>query len=246
MVIQDLPEIPKVDNHIPVAEHWKAVFEINDAGEPKYPLIEKVVNFACSIAVANADVERQFSQVLHILTDGRSNLDPHNLKGLLITKNYLQTIGSCLNFKIDHSMLANINVSYSKYKERLESNRKEKEGCIHKRILEDAKKTFREDKKLKKIEVKKLEIAEQEKAISKKQEQVKLLVNQANSLMEETQSMSTFLIKERNSLEKAEKQIQKSIIKSSCQKAVKKNLLSVDDNNNDIESDSGSNDFLGF
>ena len=84
----------------------------------------------------------------------------------------------------------------------------------------------------------KLEIAEQGKAISKKQAEAKLLVNQANTLMEGTESMRTFLNKERNILEKAEKQIQTSIIKSSCQKAIRKSLLPVDDNNNEIENDS--------
>ena len=61
---------------------------------------------------------------------------------------------------------------------------------------------LRGDKKLKKIEMK-MEIAEQEKAISKNQAKAKLLVNQADSLMEETLSMRAFLINEINSLEKA-------------------------------------------
>ena len=26
LVIQDLPEIPKIDNYIPVEEYWKAIF----------------------------------------------------------------------------------------------------------------------------------------------------------------------------------------------------------------------------
>ena len=56
LVLQDIPEIPKIDNHIPVVDHWKAIFEIVD-GEPRFPLIEKVVWFAHSIAKANADVE---------------------------------------------------------------------------------------------------------------------------------------------------------------------------------------------
>ena len=38
-------------------------------------------------------------------------------------------------------------------------------------------------------------------------------------------------------LDKDEKQIHKSIIKSSCQKAIKKNLSSVDINNNQTDSD---------
>ena len=44
LVIQDLPEIPKIDNHVPVKEHWESIFEINDAGEPKYPLALCILN----------------------------------------------------------------------------------------------------------------------------------------------------------------------------------------------------------
>ena len=238
LVLQDIPEIPKIDNHIPVVDHWKAIFEIVDEGEPRFPLIEKVVRFARSIAEANADVERLFSQIFHIISKDRTRLETHTLRGLLITKSYVQTIGSCLNFKIEQSMMANIHESHSKYVQRLETNKNEKEGCIHKRILEDAKKTFKGNKKLKKIEMKKLEIEEQEKAIRKKQEKAKLLLEQANSLMEDTQSMSNFLSREKIQLGKDEKQIQKSIIKSSCQKAIKKNLPSVDINNNQSDSDS--------
>ena len=87
------------------------------------------------------------------------------------------------------------------------------------------------------IESKKLEIEVQEKAIRKKHDKAKFLLEQANALMEDTQSMSKFFSSEKVVLQKAEKQIQKAIIKSSCQKAVKKNL-SVDINNNQSESDS--------
>ena len=76
------------------------------------------------------------------------------------------------------------------------------------------------------------------KLSEKKQEKAKLLLEQANSLMEDTQSMSNFLSREKIQLGKDEKQIQKSIIKSSCQKAIKKNLPSVDINNNQSDSDS--------
>ena len=238
LVLQDIPEIPKIDNHIPVEEYWKSIFELVDEGEPKFPLIEKVVRFARSIAEANADVERLFSQIFHIISKDRTRLETQTLRGLLITKSYIQTIGSCLNFKVDEGMMANINESHSKYVQRLESSKNEKESCIHKRILEDATKTFKGNKKLKKIEIKRLEIEEQEKAIRKKQEQAKLLLEKANSLMEDTQSMSNFLSREKIQLDKDEKQIQKSIIKSSCQKAIKKNLPTVDINNNQTDSDS--------
>ena len=237
LIIQEIPEIPKVNNHIPVEEHWKAIFEINDAGEPKFPLIEKVVRFARSIAEANADVERLFSQVLHIITKDRNRLDTHTLKGLLRTKSYIQTIGSCLNFEIDEGMMANISASHSKYEQRLESNKSNKDSCIQKRVLEDANVTFKENKKIKKIEIKKFEIEDHEKTIRKKHEKAKLLLEQANSIMEDTQHVK-ILVKEKVQLEKAEKQIQKAIIKSSCQKVITKNRSSVDINNNQTDSES--------
>ena len=43
--------------------------------------------------------------------------------------------------------MANIYESHSKYIQRLETNKNEKESCIHNRILEDANKTFKGNKK---------------------------------------------------------------------------------------------------
>ena len=237
LVLEEIPEVPKVNNHIPVQEYWKAISEINEAGEQKFPIIEKVVKFTSSIAEANADVERLFSQIFHIINEKRNRLGTDALRGLLITKSYIQTIGSCLNFKIDESMMANIEASHSRYAERQDSSGNSKESCIHKRVLEDANEAFKGSKKLKKIELKKIKIEEQEKAIRKKHDKAKLLIDQISSLMDETQSMSTFLTSEKVSLDMAEKKIQKTIIKSSCQKAIKNSLSSVDINNNPSDSD---------
>ena len=101
-------------------------------------------------------------------------------------------------------MMANILSSHSKYVQRTTSNEINNESCIHKRILDNANQTFKENKKLKKFEIKKLQIEEQEKAIRKKQAQAKLLIEQANSLMEDTQNMSKFLSKEKVQLENAD------------------------------------------
>ena len=134
LVLEDIPEIPKINNHIPVEEYWKAILEINEEGEPKFPLIKRVVQFTRSIAEANADVERLFSQILHIINKNRNMLEMHTLRGLLITKNYIQTTGSCLNFKIDESMMANIHASHSRYVQRQESNGSNQKSCIHKSV----------------------------------------------------------------------------------------------------------------
>ena len=126
----------------------------------KFPLIRKVVLFAFSIAEANADVERVFSQVFSIVDKERNRLGTDALRGLLITKNYLQTIGSCLDFQVDDSMMASIKSSHRKYIERTKSDKND-ESCVHKRVLEDAKKEFEGNKRLRSIESRKMVIEKQ-------------------------------------------------------------------------------------
>ena len=77
----------------------------------KFPSIQKVVLFAFSIAEANADVERVFSQVFSFVDKERNRLGTDALCGL-IKKIYLQTLGSCLDFQIDDSMIASIKSSH--------------------------------------------------------------------------------------------------------------------------------------
>ena len=65
-----------------------------------------------------------------------------------------------------------------------------------------------------------------------------MLIEQANSLLEDTENMSKFLCKEKVQLENDEAKSRKAIIKSSCQKAIRNNLPSVDINNNQTDSES--------
>ena len=59
----------------------------------KFLLIQKVILFAFFIAEANADVEQVFSQVFSFVDKERYRLGIDTLRGLLIRKNYLPTIG---------------------------------------------------------------------------------------------------------------------------------------------------------
>merc|ERR1712121_57774 len=102
-------------------------------------------------AEANVDVERVVNQVFSFVDKERNRLGTDALRGLLTTKNYLQTIGSCLDFQIDDSMMASIKSSHRKYIARTKSDKND-ESCVHKRFLEDAKKEFEENKRLRSIE----------------------------------------------------------------------------------------------
>ena len=236
LILEDVPEPEKKNGHICVTSYWQAIFNIEDDGEPKFPLLQKVVRFALSIAEANGDVERIFSQVLNIVDKDRNRLSTDSLRGLLITKSYLQAIGSCLNFEIDQSMMTSIKASHSKYIERTGSKN---DDCVHKRVIEDANKTFLENKRIKSIEARKKHIEKQEEEIRSNRSKATLLLDNARRLMEDSENMAKFLEKEKKELEKSEKQVQKSIIKSTCRKVVKKHhqntLSNVDVNNNESE-----------
>ncbi|CAL4104344.1 unnamed protein product [Meganyctiphanes norvegica] len=202
--------------------------------------MQKVVWFAISIAEASAEVEQLFSQIFHIVNKDRNRLGTHSIKGLLVTKSYIQTIGTCLNFKIDSSMMACINVTHSKYVKRTTSDKNDKcIQCIHRRILEDAKKTLEGNKKMKTIEVKKMNIEKQKEAIKLNQLKSKMLLEKAHLLIKNSEKKSNFLKKEKKELDKAEKQLQQSIFKSTCHKVVKKKfndmLSTVDINNNESD-----------
>ena len=107
------------------------------------------------------------------------------------------------------------------------------------RVLEDAKKEFEGNKRLRSIEARKMVIEKQEEAIKSSQTKAKLLLEQAHILMEDSEKMSTFLEKEKKDLDKSEKRVQQSIIKSTCQKIVRKqnkdNPTTRDINNNENE-----------
>ena len=66
--------------------YWKSIFEIRDFGELKFPIIKKVARFSLSIAEANGDVERLFSQISHIISKDRNKLSVNTIKGLITKK----------------------------------------------------------------------------------------------------------------------------------------------------------------
>lgn len=212
LVIEDISNIRVGNDHIQLNDYWKAILDIKDLGEHKFPTIRKVVRFALSIAEANGDVERLFSSVSHIISKDRNKLGSDTVKGLLIAKSYLQTNGSCLNLSLDDSMKNSIKTARKKY---VQSSREANNNGIKglkKRVLESSHKTLKEDKKMKELEKKKLQIEKQEEEIKLKHAQMKGHLKQAQSLMEDSEKMSKFLCTEKKNLEKAEKQVQKKSI----------------------------------
>ncbi|CAL4146976.1 unnamed protein product [Meganyctiphanes norvegica] len=78
LVLEDLPFCTEENKTktISISKYWRDIFDLKDIGDSKYPVIEKVVKFALSIAEANASVERLFSQLSILLKNTETNWKP--------------------------------------------------------------------------------------------------------------------------------------------------------------------------
>ena len=79
----------------------------------KYPVNTKVVKICFSLAEANADVERLFSQVTHIIHKERNRLNLETVKGILHSKEV------CYDAKIDDRLVYNVKSAHSCYNAKL-------------------------------------------------------------------------------------------------------------------------------
>ena len=113
LVLENIPKnwyTDEVQKYKPLDYYWSKVFDIKDCNnEVKYPVLSKVVKSCFSIAEANANVERLFSQITHILQKERKCLNLDTVKGILYSKEV------CLDVEIDDQLMFNAKVARSRY-----------------------------------------------------------------------------------------------------------------------------------
>ena len=242
--LEDLPDLYEIDEgnkkkYIPLDKYWRQILNLKESGELKYPIIERVVKFALSIAEANASVERLFSQLLHIISKDRNKLEVHTIKGLLITKSFLHSNGTCMNLDIDDSMMYHLKASHSKYVERnLEKNQYKRKNTIEKSLVDEVHRKFTKNKKLKAIENKRIQLEKQENLVKANEIKAMSLLKEAQLLMKDTQDMNKQIVKEKKQLQETKSKLEEAVLHSTCQTAAKKIRMSsskqvaVDLNNN--------------
>ena len=245
LVLEDLPVSCNSGNKkkpVAVDKYWRTILDLMDCGEVRYPIIGKVVRFALSIAEANGTVERLFSQLFHIIRKDRNRLETHTIKGILTTKSYLQNNETCMNLRIDESMMYHIKSAYSKYSEmNLEKNESRKEDSLEKRLQEEVHKERTENKKLKSIENKQLKIDKQVDILKANEIKAMSLLSEAKSLMENSHNMSKQIDKEKQRLQEEKAKIEGAVLKATCNSAArnirlygsKKVIVDVNNNRSD-------------
>ena len=68
-----------------------------------------------SLAVANAPVERAFSQIKHLIGKDRNRLLPETLNAVMVTKSHIQSTSSCYKQDINEILMHNVRNSRRLY-----------------------------------------------------------------------------------------------------------------------------------
>lgn len=73
-------------NELTIPKLYSLLHDMKNIIGCKFPLIEKILQISCTLAVSNAEVERIFSQVKLILNDKRNRLKIDNVHKILMIK----------------------------------------------------------------------------------------------------------------------------------------------------------------
>ena len=114
--------------------------------QPKYPVITKVVRCCFAVAEANADVERTFSKIAHIVSQDRNRLSIECIKELLLCKDV------CLDVKIDDRKIYNAKAAHSRYALELTLNKSSNGITLKSKLEQEVENKRHKVKRLKEIE----------------------------------------------------------------------------------------------
>ena len=241
LVLESIPTEWTEDDDMPIDIYWTYIFGIKISNQLKYPTIKKVVQCCLSFAEANAAVERQFSQLAHIISKDRSRLDENTIKGLMACKSTMAANNkSCYNFPTNDEMIVHSLSARSRYVARLAEKRKIVEALDDEELEREIQKKQDENrekaKKLKQIQENEEKIVVKEKKFSEKHLEAIKLLKQAQELMKETQNLKEEIDAERNEVQKQKKSL---TYKSKTKKSSKLDRFqSFLDNNNEMPSTS--------
>lgn len=167
--ILQLEELPALEKEERI-DHYcqKNVFQTkNSNGDPKYPLISKVIKLTLTISHGNADVERGFSKSKLILTDDKTSMKERILNArLTVYEATKQFKGNVHLIPITKELISkgrNANKSYVTYLE----NEKRKQEEKAKLEEEDRKRLEEEKENLKKLDRMKKDIKGLEENLKK-------------------------------------------------------------------------------
>merc|ERR1712121_246708 len=177
----------EIEKYKPLDFYWSKIFDIKDCNnEVKYPILSKVVKICLSLAEANADVERLFSQITHIINKERNCLNLDTVKAILRSKEV------CYNAKVDNQLMYNVKAASSRYKDEL-SFQDINNNSLKRKLQVEVEEKYKKDKRLKEIEEEEIRLKENEAKVKLTHAEAILKMKEAQDLMERAQSMDKII-----------------------------------------------------
>jgi len=166
-------------------------------------------------------VERLFSQITHIIKIERNCLNLDTIKGILLSKDV------CYNVEVDDQLMYNVKAASSCYKADLSLHDINNNNSLKRELEVEIEEKCKKDTRLKEIEDEENILKENELELKLTQANALLKMKEAQDLMERAQSMDKVITNKKKDIENKKNKIEKSIFKSTCQKAAKnlKNFL---------------------
>lgn len=185
LVLEKIPKdwyLDEVQKYKPIDSYWGRIFMMKDSdNEVKYPVISKVVKICLSIAEANANVERIFSQVTHIIKKERNCLNLDTVKGILHSKEV------CYDAKIDDRLIYNVKAASSRYKARLSLKKDLNNNTLKRKLEQEVEDKSKKDIRLREIEGEENVLKGNEEDIKSTQAKGLLKMKEAQDLFEKAQ-----------------------------------------------------------
>jgi hypothetical protein len=127
-LILQLEDVPALAEHERIDHYWKKIFGIkNSMGEPKFPLVTKIVKASLSLVHGSADVERRFSDSGNQLTEERASMSIKTLNARMIIKDGLKKYNNKPDrVLITKQLITMGRLAHSRYKAYLEEQKKNK------------------------------------------------------------------------------------------------------------------------
>ena len=162
--------------------HWGKIFQFKDeSGELKFPTINKVVRCCLALSEANAQAERTFSQIAHLIRKDRNRLLPETVRALMVTKSFIENTGPCYKQQISRELLNDVKNAASLYLNRNEDDVDENNNVIGPSQSELVEETVC------------TEIRYQEEKIRLNNESAKKLIEEAQKIMTENEKLTSEL-----------------------------------------------------
>ena len=177
-------EIRKPEKGTRVDHYWRDIFQLKTAsGNPRYPLLTRIVKAALVLPHGNSDVERGMSVNSRMLTGERDKLSEETINGLRNTKDMVKFSDPQAHrperVPVTKKLLSSIRSAHAAYRQKCEKE-KEDERRTKEKEKEEAE-IARRQKEMDALKAKNASLLEKETALNEREKDLRELTETVSS-----------------------------------------------------------------